>query len=65
MAEKNRKYMVIVAFVFGAIFTPGPDVFSQISLALPAIFLYEVGILGAHAFGRKRKVDTEADASAA
>lgn len=54
--RKNRKYMLIVAFVFGAVFTPGPDVFSQVSLALPAVALYEVGILGAKWFGRKPAV---------
>lgn len=52
--RQNRKYMVIVAFVFGALFTPGPDVFSQCALAIPFVILYEVGILGARFFGRKR-----------
>jgi sec-independent protein translocase protein TatC len=51
--RQNRKYMVIVAFVFGAIFTPGPDVFSQCALAIPFVILYEVGIVGARIFGRK------------
>lgn len=53
--RQNRKYMVIVAFVFGALFTPGPDVFSQCALAIPFVILYEVGILGARFFGRKRE----------
>jgi sec-independent protein translocase protein TatC len=52
--RQNRKYMVIVAFVFGAIFTPGPDVFSQCALAIPFVILYEGGILGARLFGRKK-----------
>lgn len=50
--RQHRKYMVIVAFVFGAIFTPGPDVFSQCALAIPFVILYEVGIVGARIFGR-------------
>ncbi|MBE0597581.1 MAG: twin-arginine translocase subunit TatC [Desulfuromonadales bacterium] len=49
--RQNRKYMVIVAFVFGALFTPGPDVFSQCALAIPFVLLYEVGILGARILG--------------
>lgn len=43
----KRKYMLIVAFVFGALITPGPDVLSQSSIAIPFVIVYEVGILGA------------------
>jgi sec-independent protein translocase protein TatC len=49
----KRKYMLIVAFVFGAVVTPGPDVLSQCSIAIPFVILYEVGILGAR-FVRKK-----------
>jgi sec-independent protein translocase protein TatC len=38
-----RPYMVVGAFVVGAIFTP-PDVVSQSMLAIPLWLLYEVGI---------------------
>jgi len=41
----KRKYMIIVGFVFGAVVTPGPDVISQCSIAIPFVILYEVGIL--------------------
>jgi sec-independent protein translocase protein TatC len=51
--KRNRKYMVIVAFVFAAIVTPGPDVISQVSLAIPFIVLYEVGIVLARFFGKR------------
>ncbi|BCR03637.1 Sec-independent protein translocase protein TatC [Desulfuromonas versatilis] len=54
--RRNRKYMLIVAFVFGALVTPGPDVISQCSVAIPFVLLYEVGILGARIFGRTRQV---------
>ncbi|MDH3455140.1 MAG: twin-arginine translocase subunit TatC [Desulfuromonadales bacterium] len=43
----RRKYMLIVAFIFGGVVTPGPDVFSQCSIAIPFVILYEIGILGA------------------
>ena len=41
-----RRYVVVGAFVIGAIFTP-PDVVSQSMLALPLWLLYEVGIIAA------------------
>ncbi len=39
-----RPYVVVGAFVIGAIFTP-PDVVSQLMLAVPLWLLYELGIL--------------------
>ena len=54
---KNRKFALLMAFVFGAVLTP-PDLFSQVSIALPFIVLYEVGILAARMFGKK-KVEEE------
>lgn len=39
-----RPYMIVGAFVIGAIFTP-PDVISQFMLAVPLWLLYEAGIL--------------------
>ena len=41
--EKNRPYIIVAAFIFGAIFTP-PDIISQVLLALPILFLYEIGL---------------------
>ncbi len=42
--KDGRPYVIVGAFVIGAIFTP-PDVISQILLAIPLWFLYEAGIL--------------------
>jgi len=39
-----RPYVIVGAFVVGAIFTP-PDVMSQVLLAVPLWLLYELGIL--------------------
>jgi len=61
LLSKNRRYMLIVAFVFGALITPGPDVISQCSIAIPFVILYEVGIIGAKIFGRKREPGENAD----
>ena len=41
--KQIRGYVVVGAFVIGAIFTP-PDVISQIMLAVPLWFLYEAGV---------------------
>lgn len=39
-----RPYVIVGAFVVGAIFTP-PDIISQFMLAIPLWILYEIGIL--------------------
>jgi sec-independent protein translocase protein TatC len=54
----KRKYALLLAFVIGALLTP-PDVFSQAAIAIPFILLYEVGIIVARLFGKK-KVEAEA-----
>ena len=40
---KKRPYIIVAAFVVGMLLTP-PDVVSQIMLALPMWFLFELGI---------------------
>ena len=56
---KNRKFSLLLAFVMGAVLTP-PDIFSQASIAVPFIVLYEVGIIVARLFGKKKvEVDDE------
>jgi sec-independent protein translocase protein TatC len=55
-----RPYVIVGAFVIGAIFTP-PDVVSQLLLAVPLWLLYELGILLARLIGTARKPD-EAEA---
>src|SRR5256884_4045811 len=42
--KEIRPYVIVGAFVVGAIFTP-PDVISQVMLAVPLWLLYELGIL--------------------
>ncbi len=48
-----RPYVVVGAFVVGAIFTP-PDVVSQFMLAIPLWLLYEAGIVVAAWVGKGR-----------
>lgn len=47
-----RGYVVVGAFVIGAIFTP-PDIISQFMLAVPMWLLYELGIVVAAFTGKK------------
>jgi len=49
--KEIRPYVIVGAFVVGAIFTP-PDVISQVMLAVPLWFLYELGIVCARIVGR-------------
>ncbi|HYG13150.1 MAG TPA: twin-arginine translocase subunit TatC, partial [Methylophilaceae bacterium] len=50
--KEVRAYVIVGAFVLGAIFTP-PDVISQIMLAVPLWLLYEAGILAAMLLRKK------------
>jgi len=49
--KEIRPYVIVGAFVIGAIFTP-PDVISQVMLAVPLWVLYELGIVVARLIGR-------------
>jgi len=49
--KEIRPYVIVGAFVIGAIFTP-PDVISQVMLAVPLWLLYELGIVLARMVGR-------------
>lgn len=44
MLKEARGYVIVGAFVIGAIFTP-PDIISQFMLAVPMWLLYELGII--------------------
>jgi len=52
---KYRKYAFLGAFILGAILTPTPDVFNQTIMSVPIYLLYEIGILAARLFGKKKK----------
>ncbi len=55
---KFRKYAFLIAFILGGIITPTPDVFNMTVMSLPIYLLYEIGILGARIFGKKRGPDS-------
>jgi sec-independent protein translocase protein TatC len=55
---KFRRYAFLIAFILGAILTPTPDVFNMTLMSLPIYVLYEIGILGARLFGRKKQPES-------
>jgi sec-independent protein translocase protein TatC len=59
MLAKQRRYAILIIFIAAAILTPSPDVLSQILMAIPLMFLYEVSIFVAK-FARRKKPAPEA-----
>lgn len=60
MMAKQRKYTILLIFIFAAIMTP-PDLISQVILAFPLMGLYELSILLARLFGKKKKSEPMKD----
>ena len=58
--KKKRRYAILIAFVAAAILTP-PDPLSQVGLAIPIIFLYEVSIYCAKLIERGREKRAQAE----
>ena len=59
--KAKRRYAIVMVVLVAAIVTP-PDVFSQISLAVPLIALYEISIILAKMVEKRRaKLDAEAE----
>jgi sec-independent protein translocase protein TatC len=51
--KSKRRYAIVLVFLVAAVVTP-PDVFSQCSLAIPLLALYEISILMAALIERRR-----------
>ncbi|NOY88752.1 MAG: twin-arginine translocase subunit TatC [FCB group bacterium] len=58
--SKGRRYAVVMILIVGAILTP-PDVFTQVLLAVPLYFLYEISIVVVKITQRKKHKKIEAD----
>ena len=50
---RNVKYAILVIFIVAAVITPGPDIVSQMLVALPMIALYGMSIVIAWLFQRQ------------
>ncbi|KAB2954604.1 twin-arginine translocase subunit TatC [Heliorestis acidaminivorans] len=59
-----RRHALLLMFVMAAIFTPTPDVISQILMAGPMYILYEISILLARFIAPKKKEHAEEDSEA-
>jgi sec-independent protein translocase protein TatC len=60
MLAKQRRFAILIIFIVAAVFTPSPDVISQILMAVPLLILYEVGIILAK-FAKKEQSPPEED----
>ncbi|SHO60538.1 sec-independent protein translocase protein TatC [Pseudoxanthobacter soli DSM 19599] len=60
--RSKRRYAIVIAFIIAAVLTP-PDPVSQISLAIPAMLLYEVSIFAVRSIERSRAAAAAAEAS--
>ena len=56
--RSNRKIVIVIVFIIAAFLTP-PDVVSQILMAIPLIVLYEISIVVAKIFGKKKEEKEE------
>lgn len=43
--KNSRKYAVVIILILAGVITPGPDLISQLTVALPLYLLYEVSII--------------------
>jgi sec-independent protein translocase protein TatC len=43
--RSKRRMAILIMVIAAAILTPGPDVFSQLALAVPMVALYELGLI--------------------
>ncbi len=61
--RRNRKYALLIVTIISAILTP-PDIFSQVLMAIPLMFLYELGIFMVFLARRKNKPGPETEPEA-
>ncbi len=55
--KRYRKWAFLGAFLVAAVLTPTPDPFNQCLMALPMYVFYEVGIISAGVFGKKKTAE--------
>lgn len=57
--KRNTKYAIVIILVIAAIITPGPDVISQLAVAIPLLLLYFISIFLAAKVDKKRALEEE------
>jgi sec-independent protein translocase protein TatC len=58
MMTKYRRHAYVILLTISAIITP-PDVFSQIMVCIPLVFLYEIGIIISKRVNKKADEELE------
>jgi sec-independent protein translocase protein TatC len=58
--KRYRRHAIVVILIIAGMITPGPDITSQVLLALPLFLLYEISILISK-FAQKKKTPVLAD----
>jgi len=61
MLSKQRRYAILAIFVVAAVLTPSPDALSQLLMAVPLMFLYEVSIFVARFVEKKKNIAASSD----
>jgi sec-independent protein translocase protein TatC len=59
--KRARRYVIVIAFVLGAVLTT-PEVVTQVLMAIPLLFLYEVSVWIAWYWERQEKKRESLDA---
>ncbi len=57
LLNKFQRHVIVLIFILAAALTPGPDIASQLFLAVPLIILFELSVLGAWVIELFRKKD--------
>ena len=57
--RKVRRYSIVIILIIAAIITPGPDVVSQMTVAIPLLLLYEVSIILARRMEKQQKLEED------
>jgi sec-independent protein translocase protein TatC len=52
---QQRRIAIVVIFIVAAALTPGPDIFSQVLMAVPMLVLYEIGIIVSRIIEKKKQ----------
>lgn len=58
--SQQRRYAILIIFVVAAVLTPSPDALSQILMAIPLLFLYEISIFVSKFAQKKEKSPSDA-----
>ena len=64
MLRRYWKWALVGSFAIAAVLTPTPDPFNQSIMAVPMYTFYELGIVGAKLFGKKKPVSDMASSAA-